>query len=79
MLKLLHVQDGKVQKGLKAKLGSKRTRSDHEGKVDSQILSPILEALLVDEFHSTLSEELPYHQYGSPFLQTVLLAAQGNE
>ena len=73
----LSVQGHIAKKGLSAKVGLK-AGGHAADSVDTEILGPIQQALLQDDFRGRLSEELPYHQYGSPFLQTVLLASQGD-
>ena len=70
------MQSGKVQKGLSAKLGLKKAEEGAGHSANKEILRPISAALLQDSFKARLAEEMAYHQYGSPFLQTMLLASQ---
>jgi hypothetical protein len=73
------VQAQQAKTGLAAKVGLKREREDVAGTAgDGQLLEAISTALLAEDFAQILAAELPYHQYGGVFLQTVLLAQQGN-
>ena len=68
-------------KGLAAKVGlqNSNSKADSGGPArDEQLLMPISASLLADGFAQILAEELPYHQYGGAFLQTVLQANKGN-
>lgn len=67
-----------MQKGLAGKVGLKKDVEVADLPVKKELIEPIIAALLQDNFQSTLSQELPYHQQGSPFLQTMLLALQTN-
>lgn len=77
-LNICLLQGTVARKGLSAKVGLKAA-GPASASADEEILKPVQQALLEDTFQKALSEELPYHQYGSPFLQAVLLASQGKE
>jgi len=73
------LQAQQAKGGLAAKVGLQSHKADSAGSaVDAGLLEAISAALLGEGFGQTLAEELPYHQYGGPFLQTVLQAHQGD-
>ena len=78
---MLYLQDkGGIKTGLAAKVdvGQRGDAQETTERRFPELLLPITEVLLSDEYAGSMAEELPFHPYASPFLQAFLSAQRGN-